>query len=95
MSYPVANQSGIYRQTTDGTVVICDRPCRMLGIIVSSGTTPTARVFDNPSGATGAPAVETIALPVGFTPMPLELKRGLTVVIGGTTVQATIVYDPS
>jgi hypothetical protein len=94
MSLPVANPSGEHLQTTQGTVTVLDKPCRLIGIIASSGTSPTARVFDN-TAASGTVAIETVALAVGFNSLPITLKRGLTVVIGGTTVQATIVYDPS
>lgn len=77
------------------TTVVRSGPTRLLGIILSSGTSPTVLIRDNTATGSGTIAVNTMPLITGFNPIPVTLNTGLGVELGGTGVQATVLYDPA
>lgn len=93
MSTLVCETGNYARIATATTTVVRSGPTRVLGVIVASTTAGTVQIFDNTSVA--APiALNTAQFPVGFTPLPMTLNTGLTVVTGGT-IDCTIVFDPA
>lgn len=63
------------------------------GIFVSSTTSGTVTVYDDPATGTATKIVDTVTLAVGWNPMPFAFSKGLNVVVGGT-LSATVAYTP-
>jgi hypothetical protein len=87
-------ETGDYRTFTaaGSTNELSKGPTDLIGVICSSGTTPTIQIHDGLT-TSGAVAVPTITLPIGFTPMPIRLRAGLSVTVGGTSPNVTVVFD--
>lgn len=71
-----------------GTGVVLKDAARLFGIVPLAGTSPTCRLFDNESSASGTEvypaAVLTVGTPVNFPPGGIPLANGLHATIGGT-----------
>lgn len=61
------------------------------GIFVSSTTSGTVTVYDDPATGTATKIVDTVTLAVGWNPLPFAFSKGLNVVVGGT-LSATVAY---
>lgn len=70
------------------TGAVLTKPGRLYGIVCLAGTTPTLRLFDNPSAASGTevfPAsTQVIGTPITFPPGGIPLQNGLHATVGGT-----------
>ncbi len=80
---PITSASTVVVKTSDGALG---------GVFCSAGTSPTVEIYDNTS-ATGTPIIATFTMTIGqFYPMPAAIRNGITVVLGGTSPSATVLW---
>jgi hypothetical protein len=63
----------------------------LIGIFVSSTTSGTVAVYDSNATSTATKLIDTVLLPVGFTPMHLAAAQGHYIVVGGTISATAII----
>jgi hypothetical protein len=63
----------------------------LIGIFVSSTTSGTVAVYDSNATSTATKLIDTVLLPVGFTPMHLAAGQGHYIVVGGTISATAII----
>jgi hypothetical protein len=85
---------GGYKQFS-ATGNISTVPVSLLGFIISTSTSGTLTIYDDPATGTTIKAIDTTAALTGgtFVSMPISLSKGLYVVVGGT-ISATAVFAP-
>lgn len=72
---------------------VCNNDGILGGIFVSSTTSGTVTIYDDPATGTATKIVDTVTLAVGWNPMPFAFSKGLNIVVGGT-LSATVGYTP-
>ncbi len=94
MTDPIYNY-GLPSPITASTLVYTGKGC-VEGIIVSSHTSGTLKLWDSLTGA-GTVLVDTFTYPSGSTTIPLfgaKFLTGLYADMNGTTQKITVVYNP-
>lgn len=92
MSQPVVESAGYAQIAASGNVY--KGSAALLGIFVSSASSGTITVYDDPATGTTKTMVATFTVAAGtYYKLPFRAQQGLNIVLGGT-VSCTVGYEP-
>ena len=86
--------AGTFTKVVSATGAVCAKPARLYGITCIAGTSPTLRLHDHGSAASGneihPAAVQVIGTPIFIPAGGIPLRDGLYATVGGTASPAFV-----